>query len=209
MYNKHKIKTGKRSLKQKCTRKGIYRIEDVLPYVPLREDIILMQNTYKSRYKQKAKQLIAEKDFDGSLVFMHSLRYQVFAKSLTCTICGVVGKYFALERAGNVKKYHLNLYGIDEKGNEVLMTKDHIHPKSRGGSNKLDNFQTMCMVCNKDKGSFIYLCKYTHTEIAVEINRRIGRDKKAFLNELLKNTKLFRLLFFVFLKNKFNKKGNI
>ena len=42
---------------------------------------------------------------------------------------------------------------IDDNGQEVLITKDHIIPKSKGGKDKLDNYQTMCVRCNKRKGN--------------------------------------------------------
>jgi len=38
-------------------------------------------------------------------------------------------------------------------GHEVLMTKDHIIPKSKGGKNTLKKYQTMCTHCNCRKGS--------------------------------------------------------
>lgn len=40
---------------------------------------------------------------------------------------------------------------IDENGKEVLMTKDHIIPKSKGGANDISNYQTMCKRCNEAK----------------------------------------------------------
>ena len=33
------------------------------------------------------------------------------------------------------------------------MTKDHILPKSKGGKDEIDNYQTMCIRCNKAKGN--------------------------------------------------------
>ena len=47
----------------------------------------------------------------------------------------------------------MNLYAIDENGKEVLMTKDHILPKSKGGKDEIDNYQTMCIRCNEAKGN--------------------------------------------------------
>ena len=31
------------------------------------------------------------------------------------------------------------------------MTKDHIHPRSKGGANALDNYDPMCSPCNGKK----------------------------------------------------------
>lgn len=35
------------------------------------------------------------------------------------------------------------------------MTKDHIIPQSKGGSDDISNYQTMCEPCNEAKGSKI------------------------------------------------------
>jgi len=35
----------------------------------------------------------------------------------------------------------------------VLMTIDHILPKSRGGGNNINNYQPMCQPCNSKKGN--------------------------------------------------------
>lgn len=72
-----------------------------------------------------------------------------YKKGLTCVNCGVKGKFFALEKdkGGGI---HLDLYGlIDDE--EVLITIDHIIPKSKGGVNKIINYQTMCKICNEMK----------------------------------------------------------
>lgn len=50
---------------------------------------------------------------------------------------------------------HLNLYARDKSGNFILMTQDHILPKCAGGSNSIDNLQTMCSRCNQTKGSML------------------------------------------------------
>ncbi len=59
---------------------------------------------------------------------------------------------------------HLNLYHVQEeeekgewknlaKDGMVLMTKDHIIPRSKGGPTTLENLQTMCSICNGKKGN--------------------------------------------------------
>ncbi|MNR16109.1 HNH endonuclease [compost metagenome] len=94
-------------------------------------------------------------DFDGDLIPMSSHRYWTFKeKGCKCVECGIEGVYFAKERSGGVVSYHFNLYAVDENGQEVLMTKDHIQPKSKGGRNHIENYQTMCTRCNWVKGHF-------------------------------------------------------
>lgn len=89
---------------------------------------------------------------NGVQVNLTSQRLILFEKNNKCVDCGLVGTYLALEKTNEIdKSYHLNLYGIRD-GEEILMTKDHIFPKSLGGSNKLKNYQTMCCVCNMKKG---------------------------------------------------------
>ncbi|MCV0439840.1 MAG: HNH endonuclease [Hydrogenophaga sp.] len=87
-------------------------------------------------------------------VWLNSRRYHVFCESgATCVECGLEGLYFARERSpGQKGKFHFNLYGI-QNGTEVLFTRDHIQPLSKGGSNKLENQQTMCAFCNQRKGN--------------------------------------------------------
>lgn len=55
----------------------------------------------------------------------------------------------------NYKKYlgYQTTDAIDENGKEVLMTKDHIIPKSKGGADDISNYQTMCERCNEAKGN--------------------------------------------------------
>lgn len=103
-----------------------------------------------------------KKMFRGHSIKMDSLRYRTFkTHGCTCVTCGVKGTYFAIERSINrfmqptTETYHLNLWGIDANGNEVLFTKDHILPKSLGGPDRIENMQTMCTVCNLEKGATV------------------------------------------------------
>lgn len=78
------------------------------------------------------------------------------SKGVQCVECGIEGSFFALESHREDIPPHLNLYaikGYDDNGDiiEVLMTKDHIHPRAKGGKNVMENYQTMCAPCNVKK----------------------------------------------------------
>lgn len=91
-------------------------------------------------------------------VAMGSHRYQTFVlKGTKCAKCGVEGKFFALEchTANNSEKFHFNLYGIDKHGEEIMITKDHIIPRSKGGKNVLSNYQPLCIKCNQQKANHV------------------------------------------------------
>lgn len=91
---------------------------------------------------------------NGYHVKVQSLRYRTFQKSPVCTGCQAVGTLWALERMSTDPPHraHFELYTIKD-GKELLMTKDHIIPKSRGGLDTLENLQTMCTICNQLKGN--------------------------------------------------------
>jgi 5-methylcytosine-specific restriction endonuclease McrA len=74
-----------------------------------------------------------------------------------CVACGKQGVYFAKERYENEKTVFLNLYAFDKYGQELLMTCDHIKPKSKGGKDRLYNYQPMCFECNKKKSNIYSL----------------------------------------------------
>lgn len=123
-------------------RKSIHSIEDVREVV---KDVLF------EKYKQNSKV-----ELDGDIIKGNSQRYQTFfTKGMKCACCGIEGKYFAKEKHEKDISYHLNLYGIDNNGQEVLITKDHIIPKSKGGKDILENYQTMCVICNQLKGNKI------------------------------------------------------
>ena len=105
----------------------------------------------KHRHRQARKY----KEINGVDVKLSSDRYPVFKESQVCCKCGLVATFFGIECTDikHTKKYHLNLYGINAKGDEVLFTKDHIVPQSKGGRNAQFNYQTMCIKCNGEKGN--------------------------------------------------------
>lgn len=87
-----------------------------------------------------------------------SLRYKTFFKdenSLSCVKCGLPGNVFGVTRVENPTgaSFHFNLYHKTEDGKLILITKDHIVPKSKGGKDYVYNLQTMCVDCNFNKGN--------------------------------------------------------
>jgi 5-methylcytosine-specific restriction endonuclease McrA len=96
---------------------------------------------------------------DGHAAKITSLRFRMFAlKGTKCVYCGVEGQYFAYEKPSICPPktgWHLNLYGIDENGDEVMLTMDHIHPKSKGGKDILSNVQPLCTICNGKKADSV------------------------------------------------------
>jgi len=130
---------------RKCT-VDIKHVEDTLKN-------LVCSNLNQSKQNTKLTTIIM-----GEKINALSDRYKTFfTKGYKCVTCGIQGEYFALEKdaISKTNKYHLNLYAKDKSGEEVLMTKDHILPKSKGGKCIVDNYQTMCTICNFNKGNSI------------------------------------------------------
>jgi 5-methylcytosine-specific restriction endonuclease McrA len=52
------------------------------------------------------------------------------------------------------ERIHLQIGTPSEDKGVIYLTLDHIIPLSKGGHpNRLDNLQTMCNVCNREKGN--------------------------------------------------------
>lgn len=92
------------------------------------------------------------KQFNGLKVKMNSQRYYLFKeKGVACIKCGIIGTHFKLKKELNQNKGHFNLF--TDSG--IMMTKDHIIPKSLGGSDTFKNYQVMCSKCNSEKDNLI------------------------------------------------------
>lgn len=109
---------------------------------------------------QDVLKAIAEKkpvEYDGVICHTASTRLLTYhIHGLNCIVrgCCVKGEYFAIERAWTASsKYHLNLYGMQHDGKEVMITSDHKIPKSRGGIDHISNRQPMCAPHNMGKGN--------------------------------------------------------
>lgn len=76
-----------------------------------------------------------------------------FHKGVDCIACGAKGDHFKVQRSPGpphitFSQWHLNLFAINADGQEVLMTKDHRYPKSKGGPDTIANLDPMCTTCN-------------------------------------------------------------
>lgn len=150
-HQKHIEKKYKQSLytTQTYIRKQVYTIQQF-------EDIIKKELLEKLEELNKDGKFPGLKSsnrffFDGDYIKLYSHRYITFiSKGYKCCECGLEGSFFAKERTKESKSWHLNLYGIKD-GKEVLMTKNHIIPKSLGGKDHVDNYQTMCCRCHSIK----------------------------------------------------------
>lgn len=121
-----------------------YSIKEVLQHVPTNVE------HFTNRKNTKIKI-----DFDGDMMKVTSDRLLTFKlKGIVCVSCGVEGRYFKKDYHGHPNP-HFNLYAIDKEGEELLMTKKHIISKLKGGQSTIQNYQTMCFLCNVEKGNSI------------------------------------------------------
>lgn len=121
------------------------------------DEVIGAVMKYELANERDERQRLKKATFNGHQVNVKSLRLRTFAlKGTVCVKCGIHATHFALERnyvqEGNDGPYHLNLWGKDENGTEVLFTQDHIVARGLGGEDKIHNVQTMCIFCNREKG---------------------------------------------------------
>jgi len=118
---------------------------------------------YYNRYMRMNLDEIPERDRvtrriyfkNGLSVNCKSTRMKMFLfyHKTQCVCCGIKTTFAAVETSKTVKDYHMNFYGLTETGKEVLMTWDHIKPKSLGGKGGQYNAQCLCTVCNCLKGN--------------------------------------------------------
>jgi hypothetical protein len=108
-------------------------------------------------------------------------------ESLHCWSCGLVGNCFVLNKGSNdqVSKPVLDLYSSDGV-TYTLMTRDHIIPKSYGGSNEVANLRVGCGPCNHGRGNELdaadIMFMRTHPELIVSKPKlKLADDEHMFV----------------------------
>lgn len=136
--------------KQQYERSGTLTLEQVFPLIE------------KYYYNKDRVRVNIEEHF----VNVSSLRLKSFLLHGTnCSCCENKAAFFAVERDnGSNSSYHLNLYGFDKDGAEILFTHDHILARGLGGSDTIDNTRTSCGPCNWQKGQLEHLIKNSKDE---------------------------------------------
>lgn len=140
---------------------GKFEIDEVIPFInsPGRKCYYIPDSITE---EDGTEYIIGHKQF---VVKINSFRYKIFEKNLDCYNCGIVGSFFYLQQHKKMNRHtadnvaHFNLYAEDKLningGNIILMTQDHLIPKSKGGQDTLQNLKTMCFLCNHDKADNI------------------------------------------------------
>ena len=115
---------------------GEFDLDEVMPFI--------------SENETKRDYYVGDKAYS---VRMNSDRYFVFRDNPECVACGLVGTKMILDLNPGDHSPHFNLYA-EEDGRYVLMTKDHVLAKSRGGQDEISNYETTCSICNNLKGHY-------------------------------------------------------
>lgn len=116
---------------------GRFDVEEIINLIPVED----------GNYGRK---ISIQTDFGSIYVSIASKKLLTFKQSVVCSGCKATGTYFLLLRNPHAKgRASLELFTDEGK----LLTRDHIVPRSLGGGNELTNSQTMCLMCNSQKGS--------------------------------------------------------
>jgi hypothetical protein len=123
-------------------RAGKFSIKAVVPYIPTPNNKVPKRRDYPTF-----------SGFDLS-VKMTGERMQLFHRTQKCACCFLLGDHFWLEKSGFFS-WHFNLYGYNRDSKPIMLTMDHILPKSKGGKTTPDNLQLLCSRCNKIKKNLV------------------------------------------------------
>ena len=92
----------------------------------------------------------------GYPIWTDTDRYEsLYIHGCKCAKCGLEASFAAIEKETSSKdKFHINVYGTRKSdGKHIVLTKDHIYPRSMGGLDIMENYQTLCASCNHNKNN--------------------------------------------------------
>lgn len=103
----------------------------------------------------------------------------------TCIGCNMKASYVVIAKNVHTssanQKYIPFYYIVDYKNGELKkLTKDHIIPRSLGGSNNMSNYQCMCEVCNGKKSNFLY-----GFDVDGLVNERIAEEQNRIMADII------------------------
>ena len=107
-------------------------------------------------------------------LFTGRSRYQLIKKTQVCACCGLQGSFFTVE-SGRNHAPHLRLYGIGRYNKHIIMTLDHIIPKSQGGRREPDNSQMLCKICNTIKDNDVLSIEELQHKISLPKYKKMTR----------------------------------
>lgn len=97
--------------------------------------------------------IYSKKDFQDSKSRIKIIKNLIDRDGCECKRCKEIPSYFGLGK-DNAGYWHLDLYS-NKDDEHYMYTIDHVHPKSKGGKNHIDNYQLLCKICNEDKSDIV------------------------------------------------------
>lgn len=133
-------------------------------------------------FDKVSSEFTEDRNFDyinGQKIKISSKRMATIKASPKCACCGLAVRFAKIEQSGKDSP-HLNFYGmdiIDNGGEEVLFTRDHIVPFSHTQDDSKENSQTMCIICNNLKGN-----KFLSNEELLELRKKYNKLRSEKIN---------------------------